>query len=367
MKIVADENIPFVKELFSPLGDVVLKSGREITKGDVFDAKILLVRSVTKVNEALLAGSEVEFVGTCTIGCDHLDSCYLDANKIAYSSAPGCNANSVVQYVISVLASFDELQTGKSVVVVGGGNVGSRVHNTLSALGFDCRCVDPFLSSDSGLNLSNFSAVFDADIVCLHAPYTEDGPYPTRHMFSQDELAKLKPGVLFINAGRGGVVDNNALLAFKKINPDLRLVLDVWENEPNIDKELLALTNIGTPHIAGYSFEGRVTGSLMIFDALSQYLDVPHEQVVDIRGRITDKAFENPIDVSAPSLKEVLLAIYNVNKDYVALKAASDSVDSSFDKLRKNYPIRREFSHYKCPSAAADIETYRTLGFVFDD
>ncbi len=363
MKIVADENIPYVRELFGPLGETVLRPGREINATDLSGANILLVRSVTPVNESLLQRSRVEFVGTCTIGCDHLDADFLHANNIDFASAPGCNANAVVQYVISVITHLGELTSGKSVVVVGGGNVGSRVYKMLSSLGFSCRCVDPFLDKRSGLDLVEFSAVYDADIVCLHAPYTEKGEHPTKHMFTFEQLSKLKHDVLLINAGRGGVIDNHALLEYKSSNPAMRVVLDVWENEPDINADLLACVSLGTPHIAGYSFEGRVTGSLMIFDALCRYLDVSNEDMLAIRDSVTEKAFGAPISLDAKSIDEAILKVYDVSRDFDSLKSIASDVGGGFDALRKNYPKRREYSHYLSPTSTPDAESYRALGF----
>ncbi len=272
MKIVADENIPFARELFSEFGELTLLPGRHMRVEDVVDADALLVRSVTPVNEALLKQSKVKFVGTCTIGVDHLDIAYLQENEIRYASAPGCNANAVAQYVLSALAKQQKLDSSKNVVVVGGGNVGSRVYKQLKALGMSCVCVDPFIQSKDDMSFAQFDAIYDADIICVHTPFTVSGDFPTQHMFNQEVISKLKPGALLLNAGRGGVVDSQALLNQLQLGQRLTVVLDVWENEPGINAQLLQKVDIGTPHIAGYSFEGRVTGSLMIFRALCQFL-----------------------------------------------------------------------------------------------
>lgn len=366
MKIIADENIPFVDALFAPLGEVVLKPGRAISASDVSDADILLVRSVTRVDAALLDRSSVKFVGTCTIGVDHLHSDYLRDRGICYASAPGCNANAVVQYVIAVLAHQDLLRSQKKVVVVGGGNVGSRVYHMLDALGFDCFCVDPFLDADTvAMRLAPLEAIYEADIICMHTPYTTSGAHPTHHLLAKAQLAKLKPQCLLINAGRGGAIDNHALLDLAKGRKDIQLVLDVWEHEPNINTELLHHVSLGSPHIAGYSYEGRVTGSLMIFDALCAFLKRDEQA---LRAQVCLQAFGEPVQISAATARDAVLTVYRVADDDARLRKAVAGLPTSFDELRKYYPKRREFSHYKCTIAAFDeARILRSLGFSIDE
>lgn len=197
MKIVADENIPFVRELFSLFGEVVTLAGREIKPDDVQSADILLVRSVTQVNADLLKASKIQFVGTCTIGVDHLDTPYLQQKNIVYKSAPGCNAQSVVQYVLAALAECECLQKNKSIGIVGCGNVGSRLYKSLKLLGFHCVVYDPLLSPAVNPDLCSWSALYDCDILCLHAPLTRSEPFPSFHMFSEKQLQQLKPDCFF--------------------------------------------------------------------------------------------------------------------------------------------------------------------------
>ncbi len=367
MKIVADENIPYAQELFGPLGELVLTEGRSLAATDVAGADILLVRSVTRVDAELLRRAAVRFVGTCTIGVDHLATDYLRRRGIAYASAPGCNADAVAQYVVSVLARLDLIASRRSVVVIGGGNVGSRVYRMLAALGFSCRCVDPYLDASSQLRLVDFSAVFAADIVCLHTPLTRIGDYPTAGMFGATELECLKPGAVLINAGRGGVIDESALLSVLDAGRDLRVVLDVWENEPAINPTLLRKVILGTPHIAGYSHEGRVRGALMIFDALCRHLGVGAREAQGIRATVTRRALARRGQLDFSNLADAVTRVYDVAKDARSLLDGAEGLPASFDNLRKHYPRRREFGHYRCREVpAAHRSAMAALGFGVD-
>ncbi|MFL0799959.1 MAG: 4-phosphoerythronate dehydrogenase [Agarilytica sp.] len=380
ISMVADENIPYVKELFSPIGEVSLVSGRHVNSADVKEANVLLVRSVTNVNAALLKDSDVGFVGTCTIGVDHLDTEYLSEHGVTFTSAPGCNAFAVVQYVVSVLSTLGLLDslgetpggtsyiTSKSVVIVGGGNVGGRVYDALTKIGFSCRIVDPFLNERCGRQLADPSCIASADIVCLHTPLTNSGVHPTHHMFGVTELNNLKKGAVLINAGRGGVVDNNALKQVLNTRSDLRVVLDVWENEPEIDTELLESITIGTPHIAGYSFEGRLMGALMIFDELTAYLSLDEVFVQGIRSSVVSKALGKPVDCETSSFKRAILNTYDPFLDDAALRSVAKNIPAAFDQLRKNYPQRREFSHYCYRGLPKGAQVkFSDLGFIVEN
>lgn len=347
LRIVADENIPFVHALFASFGDVVTLPGRSMTREALGDADILLVRSVTNVGKELIDSASIQFVGTCTIGVDHLDTNYLNERNIPYASAPGCNANAVVQYVLGVLAKLNGFDTAKKVLIVGGGNVGGRVYDALTILGFDCSIVDPFLDGCCGRKLTEFSSLSSADIISFHAPLTVDGPYPTHHMLDEKLLMQVKVGAVLINAGRGGVIDNTALLKVLRQRSDLQVVLDVWEHEPDINTDLLQLITLGTPHIAGYSFEGRLNGSLMIYDALVAHLKLDVKWVAEVRKKVCEQALGCSIKTPAKSILEAVISSYNVCIDDVALRSVANELPEAFDALRKNYPQRREYSHYR--------------------
>lgn len=377
MKIVADENIPYAQALFSTLGDVQLVPGRSLQRSDVIDADILLVRSVTRVNEALLDGTPVKFVGTCTIGTDHLDKGYLDTQGITYASAPGCNANSVVQYVLAALAYLDKIDKGLRYAVVGCGNVGGRLYRAFHNLGLDCVGVDPYLTTKDIPRLSEFSAVYDCDVICVHTPLLREGLHPTYHLFDQSVLDKLKPGTVLLNAGRGDVIDNQALYNRLQASPDLQVVLDVWENEPAIHTDLLKLVTIGTPHIAGYSFEGRVNGSTMIFQALSQFLEKSTTWQNTILTPLLAQVLGESVSIQHRDIASTILATHSIYDDHQRLMAVADKVSSEFDILRKTYPKRREFTHYVLSSLLEDTAQsegmhlermcLEKLGFLFSD
>lgn len=342
MKIVADENMPLVRELFSPYGEVTTCPGREIDSQQVKDADVLLVRSITRVNAALLEGSRVRFVGSATIGVDHVDQHYLEGRNIAFANAPGCNANAVVQYVLSALFRVRPDWLRQTVGIVGCGNVGGRLYRTLKALGVDCRCYDPFLTVEQIPDKCSFEEVLDTSILCLHTPLTTSGPHPTYHLFDEQVLRRFSPGGLLLNAGRGAVVDNAALL---ELLPEYawQVVLDVWENEPMVSLPLLQAVNIGTPHIAGYSWDGKINGSRMVRDAFCDWLG-ESQPCSSEKTEIIDL-------IQMPSLGKAVLAVYDVAGDDRQMRAEllgkGESIRMAFDQLRKSYPQRLEFQHYR--------------------
>jgi len=353
MRIVADENIPFAREAFGTLGDVVTASGRDISSETVKDADLLIVRSVTQVNEALLGGSRVRFVGTCTIGVDHLDMDYLRRRGIAFASAPGCNANSVAEYVTAallVLAGRNGIELkGKSIAVIGVGNVGSRVVEKVEALGMRVLMNDPPLAERTGdERFLPLDEVLGADFVTVHVPLTKTGRHATYHMVGEEFMGRMREGATFINTSRGAVADTAALL---KANDERRItmVLDVWENEPNISLELLERSAIATPHIAGYSFDGKVAATRMIYEAACDFLGVrptwdptpllpaPPVERLELDGKMPDEEI----------IRGAVLAVYDIEGDDARLRRISSMPESErgayFDSLRKNYPMRREF------------------------
>ena len=365
IRILADESIPCVEDLFAPLGHLRLLPGRSLGRSDIADANVLLVRSVTTVGEPLLTGSKVRFVGTSTIGVDHLDTAYLDDQGICYASAPGCNALAVVQYVVSVLAGLNCLGEDRKAVVVGGGNVGSRVYAALVALGFDCFCYDPFLDVDCGMKLVDFDFLRGADVLCLHTPLTRTGAHPTQGMFDLQVLSQLKEGSLLINAGRGEVIDTAALTRVLDSEQNLRVVLDVWHNEPDIDRDLLHKIVLGTPHIAGYSLEGRVRGALMVHAALCRQLGVAKKYAEDLRRQVCRRILGDPVDMAVDGRNAAILGAYDARRDHRRLAAEANHLPPAFDKLRKHYPVRREFSHYRCAGVSEDERrALRALGFL---
>jgi erythronate-4-phosphate dehydrogenase len=352
MLIVADENMPRVRELLAGHGEVRTVPGRTLSAADVRDADVLLVRSVTKVDKALLEGSRVRFVGSATIGTDHMDTAYLERRGITYASAPGCNATAVVEYVLSCMCALDgvleRLSSGDVVGIIGLGNVGSRLAARLQRLGIRCIGYDPLLTADINLPLCGLEQVLAADVVCCHTPLTVTGAYPTFHQLDAQRLAALPSGAVLLNAGRGASIDNQALLNLLTARADVRVALDVWETEPQLDRELLARVALATPHIAGYSVDGKVAGTRQVVAACCRFFDWP----LPAQKSDTETSPRIIIDDELSGvalLRAAVQAVYDVRIDDRQLRTALQNIAegqiaTEFDSLRKNYPARREFA-----------------------
>jgi len=359
MKIIADTNIPFVKECFSSIGDVILTSGRDVTPELVKDADILLVRSITKVNEELLSGSAVKFVATATIGTDHIDLDYLNSRGISFSSAPGSNANSVAEYVIAALLALGKKQKftleGKSIGIVGVGNVGSKVETKAKALGMKVVLNDPPLKRETGDDKYRpLKEIFKCDFVTMHTPLTFEGQDKTFHLADKKFFASMKKDCFFFNSARGGVHDTSALKAAMDSRSIAGVVLDVWENEPDIDNELLLKVDLSTPHIAGYSYDGKVAGMMMIYEAACRRFGLDITHTIDDFLPAPEIA-EITIDPSAADQQTIIhnavQSIYVINRDDFntreILIVEPKGRGKWFDDLRKEYPVRREFQNTK--------------------
>lgn len=382
MKIVADENIPYVREAFAGLGEVVTVQGRSMTPDTVKDAELLMVRSVTKVNGALLDGSAVRFVATATIGEDHLDKTYLRERGITYASAPGSNADSVAQYITSALLRlanhFEFELSEKTLGIVGVGNVGSRVAKKAEALGMRCVLNDPPLAESTGdAKYRPLEEIYGCDIVTFHVPLLKDGPHPTHHMAGDSFLHFLNRGAMVINSSRGAVVDNKALAEALNDGHVGAAVLDVWEGEPAIDTGLLERVFLGTPHIAGYSFDGKVNGTRQIYEAACRFLGL--EPSWDPAPLLpAPEPAEVTVDGSLESVQEAVsravFAVYDIRNDDAALRElfrrSPEERPALFDRLRKEYPRRREFPNITAriwPPNRAVHERLAALGFKCKD
>ena len=379
MLIVADENIPLLDSFFGDIGEIRRLSGRSMSNEDVRDADILLVRSVTRVNRELLEGSRVRFVGTSTIGTDHVDLDWLEEAGIRFSAAPGCNANSVAEYVLSVLSLHAERRgladwSQLSVGIVGVGNVGGELARKLDRLGFDVRLCDP-PRADREEDNQEFVSLEDAmkcDVVTLHTPLTREGNHPSLHMIGQPELEALRANQLLINSGRGEVIDSTALLARLEQGGAPTVVLDVWEQEPRIHPELVDRVWLATPHIAGYSLEGKVQGTEMIYQALSQFLGLPVRKKA---GQFLPEPALSKISFTSSAEEEdairiALRACYDPRRDDARLRnAMAGSVEdrvAAFDRLRRDYPVRRECSSLKVQlkgTSKSLQDSFRAIGF----
>ncbi len=368
MKILGDSQILLFDELFSSLGHVDTYTGREVSVAQLEGVDALVTRSTLEVGEPLLAGSNVGFVGTCTIGVDHFDTDYLNQQEVYWTNAAGCNAEAVVQYVLSAIAQLAPrwLEESLSLGIIGCGNIGGRVYRRLKALGVHCRVYDPLLAVDRCPDLSSLEQVLGCDIITSHAPLTTTGSHPSYHLLGEKELAQLRPGSLLISAGRGGVIDNQALFDKLSQHKDICVALDVWENEPHIMAELIPLVDIATPHIAGHSIQGKEKGTVMIYQALCDYLGVsPPLDALTVmnneKATLTLAPSAQPI-TPWQQFNQLLLAAYPIMQDDQRLrdwcsemgsdKEQAVSLAEHFDALCKHYPIRREYSHCEFPSCA---------------
>lgn len=376
MLIVVDAKLPHASTAFGRFGDVRILPTKQISRQSIADADAVLVRSETKVNRDLLDGMKVRFVGTATIGTDHVDLDYLRKHNIAFASCPGSNANSVAEYVLAALleTSFKLgfVLKGKTLGVVGHGSTGSRVAKKAEAIGMRVLLNDPPLARLTGdAKYLPLDALMGADFVSLHVPLTKSGDDPTYHLFDERRLSAMKVGSILINSSRGAVVETQSL---KKLIRDQHVracVLDVWEREPDIDTEMLQLALIGTPHIAGYSHDGKVNATRMLQQALGEFL---HQQVAD--GFVEDARDLEEIHFSQTDLpfetmlRSAVRECYNIEEDDKRLRQlaslAPEQRADYFRQLRANYPIRREFHNYcinprNLPEEMSDI--FSAVGF----
>ena len=380
-KIVADENIPCVREAFSHLGEITLRPGRTLNREALLDAELLLVRAATKVDAELLHETAVRFVGTATIGTDHVDTNYLTQQGIAFTSAAGSNANSVAEYLMAALlhhAVKHELSLAKLTLgIVGVGHIGSRVAKMAAGLGMRVLLNDPPLARQTrDPKFLPLDALMEADIITLHTPLAYEGEDATFHLFDATRLNAMKRGSVLVNTCRGAVVDNAALKIFFPSGHLRSAVLDVWENEPEIDTELLQLLEIGTPHIAGYSLDGKLNGTDQIYRAACEFIGVtPQWQIEKALPAITEPAIrlDENLETNEKKLDALIKRVYDITADDRRLRAVlnmqADERARYFDDLRRKYPIRREFHNYvvKLSSGENDLaDQIKTPGFQLD-
>ena len=340
MKIVVDDKIPYISEKLALLADaVVYLRGAEISADDVRDADALIVRTRTHCNQQLLEGSKVRFVATATIGFDHIDTDYMTQAGIYWTNCPGCNAASVAQYLECSLLLLQQEKgldiQHATIGIVGCGHVGSKVKAVAERLGMRVLVCDPPLKEKEALTHHPSSITFvsmdvierEADVITFHVPLSHEGQYATWHLGNADFFHRLTRVPYIINTSRGGVVDNTALLQALNEGRVRDAILDVWEGEPNVNLDLLGKVFIGTPHIAGYSADGKVNADNMVIDALCQHFGLPHP------GRILPPSLPADFKYTGSTLD-----LYNPLIDSEKLK----SDPSKFEFLRNNYPLRRD-------------------------
>ncbi|MBU2508592.1 MAG: 4-phosphoerythronate dehydrogenase [Bacteroidetes bacterium] len=360
MKIIADENITFAQEAFSSIGEVRLLHGRKITNEELKGADALIVRSITNVNKELLHGTNIQFVGTATIGTDHIDEKYFTEAGIKFASAAGCNSNAVKEYALNAIFDLfvkneDNLKN-KSIGIIGAGNIGSKLVKIAETMGLTIVKNDPPLKRLTGDNsYSSLEEALNCDIITFHVPLNLTGIDKTVHLLNDKNIGLIKSGAVLINSSRGSVVDNQALKNRLAQRKDFSVILDVWEEEPNPDLELLELVDIGTPHIAGYSFEGKVNGTTMIYCAVCDHFNLEKKwepklpRTVNALIEIKNSGLEN-------NLHNILNHAYPIREDDKFLREIKkkNNISEYFDSLRKNYRYRRELNNYTVKAEGLD-------------
>ncbi|HEX2969377.1 MAG TPA: 4-phosphoerythronate dehydrogenase PdxB [Bacteroidales bacterium] len=365
MKIVADDKIPFLKGALEKYAEIIYVPGKEINNGIIKDADALLVRTRTKCNEELLKGTAVKFIGTATIGYDHIDTQYCEKNNIKWTNAPGCNSSSVQQYITaSILRIAHDHHfnpADKTIGIVGVGNVGSKVEKTAKILGMNVMLNDPPRERKEGKKdfVLLGDILYNADIITVHVPLITEGEDNTLHLFNEKSFKKMRKGTWFINSSRGEVTDTVSLKR-ALLNDKIHAVLDVWENEPEIDLNLMHLAFIATPHIAGYSTDGKANGTAMSVNALAKFFGLPLKNwypenvpapadtdfLIDCKGK-------SDFDI----IREAVNHSYNIDRDDMRLRLSP----GDFEKQRGDYPLRREFPSYKIRLKSGNKEIHKML------
>jgi len=336
MKLIIDDACYAYNEIFSQFGKIVTMAGRDINAESVKDADVLIVRSRTKVNEELLKGSSVKFVGSTVAGLDHVDEDYLQANNIKFFSAQGCNSMAVAEFVIATILNLAKKHNfnyqEKTLGIIGVGNVGSRLAAKAELLGIKTLLNDPIRQNKENLpNFVDLDTALSADIVTFHTPLTFDGDYPSYKLLHKDNFHNITDQTILFNAARGGVIVEEI---WEK-TPTLENIIDCWENEPNINQNLQKTAYLASPHIAGHSVDAKFMGSFMVYKALCKFLD--ENQQESIKNLINPGA----LTLVSDNLLDCLNEIYDFKQDTKAIQNLEN-----FEFYRRNYPIRYEWHHF---------------------
>lgn len=370
MRIIADNTIPYLKGIAEPIAEVTYLDSKSFTPERMKEADVLIVRSIDKCTPALLAGSRVKLITTATIGFDHIDIHYCERQGIVWKNAPGCNASSVAQYVLADLVTLS-LRTGsplrgKTIGIVGVGHVGRIVERYCAAMGMRVLRNDPPRAAAEGaegfVSLEQIAA--EADVVTLHVPFTKEGDYPTYHLVDARFLQQLAKQPWLFNSCRGAVHDTEALLEAKRTGKVSELVLDCWENEPVISRELLALTALATPHIAGFSADGKANGTRACLQAIEQFFDVHFERLPQVQPPAPQDPLIDLDQWTSHRIEQAILHTFSPERVDQALRADPDG----FERQRNHYAHPREFSAYQVLHATAEeANCLRQLGFVLPE
>ena len=333
-RIIIDANIPYIRGTFDKVAEVEYLTAKEITPQKVKSADALIIRTRTLCNADLLDSSNVNFIATATIGSDHIDTDYCEAHNIVWTNAPGCNAESVTQWVGSVLAVWSNKHncslSGKTIGIVGHGHVGKRVERLARLLGMNILLNDPPLAINNPEQYVDLQTIaHQCDVITFHTPLTKEGKFATFGLGGEEFFKQINKGTLIINAARGGIIDEGALL-----KSGCECAIDCWYGEPETNPELRKKALIATPHIAGYSADGKFNASQQVIEAVANFFNIQPETIEGLPPKLTTTATDD-------TLKERLLHNYNILADSDALK----SEPHKFEYFRSNYPIRRELNY----------------------
>ncbi len=380
MKIICAETVLLGHEAFSTVGKTVILPDREITRDHLYDADALIVRSKTKIDRKLLQGTPVKFVGTATAGTDHIHTADLEAQGVYWCASPGCNANSVSEYIVAGLLVLARRHgcdlAGKTMGVIGCGNVGSRVVKKCEALGLRVLRNDPPLAATSAdPDFYPLEYVLgESDIITLHVPLVKERPWPTERMADYRFFEQLKPGAVFINSSRGSVCDYDALMAARQSGAVSCMMIDVWSPEPAFRTDVLKMADLASPHIAGHSYEGKLNGTVVCYNELCNFFETPRSW--DVAASLPAPGIPRiEIDCAGRDDEEVLHGIirqvYDIEKDDELIREAAVAGDidraKNFDALRKHYRMRREFMNTTVAATNATeglIRKIEAMGFA---
>ena len=365
MKIIADNKIPFLKGLLEPFADVTYLPSQDICKDAIMDADALLIRTRTKCDRDLLEGTKVRFIGTAAIGFDHIDTDYCQVKNIRWVNAPGCNAKAVAQYVVSSILHFCrkyKFETAQQTIgIIGVGQVGQKVERFCRLLGMNVLLYDPPRAKNEGeKNFVSLERILtESDLITFHPVLEKEGPDKTWHMGDTHFFNRLRKPICLINTARGSIVDTEALKVALDRGKVMDCAIDCWENEPDIDQALLQKVLIGTPHISGYSSDGKANGTKMVVEQLNQFFELNMPKIELQLSQPEEPSFKlNKNDLH--KIESALLYSYNPLADTAALKESPEK----FDEIRSNYLFRREYKAFKIHNLNdSDAELLRAFGF----
>jgi len=367
VKIVVDQNIRGAGDTFGRHGRLSVMDGRNILAADLKDADALIIRTTTRVDAELLRGSRVGFVGTTSVGIDHLDTDWLDRQGITWANAPGCNADSAAQYTLAMMwlacARLGRDLSSQRVGIIGRGNVGSRLQHLLTTLGIETIANDPPLAEQGATGLITLDEALKQDIVSLHVPLERDGPHATFRMIAHAQLQAMNNDSLLVNAARGDVVDGDALMA-ELGNKRLHAALDVWPGEPRINNRLLNATTVATPHVAGYSDDGKRNGTHTVYRAFCQWARLHPFQPGEAPGPVPLLELQAGEDPLEKALEATCFVQHHDAQMRKLIALPPEALAIEFDRLRRDYPQRRDFQAWRvCGADPAQTALLSKLGF----